>query len=697
MITVYNANNMAQQWFFKRAYAHLEAENLLLEASKNENKTFPNLESYFANIGNLINLRAEYALIPSDEEPFEIDANTRAIKIPNAFAKGVAVAGDDMSEVITFTIDRYFDYVDLAGTKICVQWEHMGKEGGKGISYISLIDLETVPGKIRFGWPLTDNLTKAGKVNFAVRFFVENTNMTEQDPSPFTYVLNTLPSTITILEGLNIVEPSFSEANIENEFLKFVRNSQNPALPKANSPFWNDKVGKDLKEQSPAAINPTTDTLTLEAQALVNGNGYIKYQWYFKDGVSGIVTPIAEGDERFTINNQVFREVEDTERKINEQYYVKVVDENDPEAEAYELYVNETLPTDGTKLYERFTTLKFNPTPEGGDDSFNDVTGTYWVAAENYVGADAILLDPAKPELGTIPSINYSTPANSSECIVPTPGVMELIAEPAETVFIEGGSVLLQITVNTDSSNPQRTFSWYRNTQSPDRVYTEVNLVDSGINKATLTLSDKELIPGWYYVDIDSRLNRRISNIKSTHPYRVVNKPVKPILDLEYAICKDFKERNAEELEEYFATEAIWKTLTEEKIESFAGQLIRLRINAKLTEDIAVEDMYKDGEVIDNLYTDGVTYEWYIITPDNSGKDSVGEKLDAESVAKYTDEFNNKFIKWGAALDKNYLDVVDTIDADTPAASFYCVVTNALGGKTAQFAHGDYEHIYAIY
>ena len=47
-------------------------------------------------------------------------ANTRNIKIPAAFNKGVAIAGDDMSEVITFTVDRYFDYVDLAGTKILV-------------------------------------------------------------------------------------------------------------------------------------------------------------------------------------------------------------------------------------------------------------------------------------------------------------------------------------------------------------------------------------------------------------------------------------------------------------------------------------------------------------------------------------------------------------------------------------------------
>ena len=156
MITVYNANNLAQQWFFQRAYAYLDVHGELKPELVNENKTFLSLESYFASIGTLISKRPEFALIPSDEEPFEINANTRTIKIPSSFAKGVAVAGDDMSEVITFTIDRYFDYVDLAGTEICVQWEIQGVDGGTGISYITLIDLETVPGKIRFGWPLTE-------------------------------------------------------------------------------------------------------------------------------------------------------------------------------------------------------------------------------------------------------------------------------------------------------------------------------------------------------------------------------------------------------------------------------------------------------------------------------------------------------------------------------------------------------------
>ena len=172
MITVFDSSNYAQQIFLNEAFAYLLKEKKdTLSAQELAAGKFLSLDSYFAHISDLISIQPNYVLIPSDETPFEIDANSRTIKVPGNFSKCAGVVGDNMCEIITFTIDRYFDYTDLANAQICIQWQ-AGDE--KGISQIGLRDYTTTSGKIRFGWPLTSNLTKkAGNITFAVRFYIE--------------------------------------------------------------------------------------------------------------------------------------------------------------------------------------------------------------------------------------------------------------------------------------------------------------------------------------------------------------------------------------------------------------------------------------------------------------------------------------------------------------------------------------------
>ena len=55
-----------------------------------------NLDAYFMSFETLLgelkeNELGPFVLLPLDEEPFEINANTREIKVPTAFKKGVAV------------------------------------------------------------------------------------------------------------------------------------------------------------------------------------------------------------------------------------------------------------------------------------------------------------------------------------------------------------------------------------------------------------------------------------------------------------------------------------------------------------------------------------------------------------------------------------------------------------------------------
>ena len=128
-----------------------------------ENLSITTLNQYYAYLEDIIALSSSedikryFTRLPLDEEFFEIDANTRNIKVPSSFARnGVGVQGDEMAEVIYFTIDRYFDAMDLYNTDIVIQWEAKDKnrQTVAGISPNYGKDIGTIPGKIIFGWPI---------------------------------------------------------------------------------------------------------------------------------------------------------------------------------------------------------------------------------------------------------------------------------------------------------------------------------------------------------------------------------------------------------------------------------------------------------------------------------------------------------------------------------------------------------------
>ena len=133
------------------------------------------LEEYFSWIRNLGNISKKYTVLPLDEDHFEINANTRAINIPASFKKnGVAVQGDDLAEVLYFKIDRYFDYMDLNNCDIYIQWETPKAADGTTIKSASpayIRDIESEPGKLIFGWALSDAITaNSGTLKFSLRF-----------------------------------------------------------------------------------------------------------------------------------------------------------------------------------------------------------------------------------------------------------------------------------------------------------------------------------------------------------------------------------------------------------------------------------------------------------------------------------------------------------------------------------------------
>lgn len=158
------------------------------------------------NIVNPIGLK--YAILPIDEEVFEIDANTRRIKVPESFEKnGIAVQGDQVAEVVYFKIARYFDFMDLNNTIIYIQYELA--DGTQEASLEWVRDIESEPDYLIFGWALDSRITKvSGKVKFSVRFVnlddPQDSNL--PDNIPYTYSLNTLETTVSVQPTLVLTE-----------------------------------------------------------------------------------------------------------------------------------------------------------------------------------------------------------------------------------------------------------------------------------------------------------------------------------------------------------------------------------------------------------------------------------------------------------------------------------------------------------
>ena len=106
MITILDQDKNFDKYnvIFRNAWKDLSDKGWLKPADAESNKTmFSDLAHYFAYIGDLASIDPIYLMLPIDEAPFEIDANTRTIKIPSDFAKCSGVQSDNYSEIVTFT------------------------------------------------------------------------------------------------------------------------------------------------------------------------------------------------------------------------------------------------------------------------------------------------------------------------------------------------------------------------------------------------------------------------------------------------------------------------------------------------------------------------------------------------------------------------------------------------------------------
>ena len=155
------------------------------------------------------------------EPVFDVDLNTREIKIPTQF-RNLAVYSDHKAETIWFVVNRYFDGVDLYHKRVAMQYVNaLGEEGldildtydfnDAGDGQIDVFDStkhqRIEKNELLIAWKLDYAVTKAsGPISFSIRFFEVDNNA----PSVLSYNLTTRPASVNILNGLYVTENATS-------------------------------------------------------------------------------------------------------------------------------------------------------------------------------------------------------------------------------------------------------------------------------------------------------------------------------------------------------------------------------------------------------------------------------------------------------------------------------------------------------
>lgn len=519
MIVSINKNNSDSYLnLFTDAYRFLKA----IDAKEGTNYVDPNKErfaslaEYYGHMADLFDTFAyQYVMTPLDEEPFRIDLNKREIKVPSSFNACASIQTDLLAETIVFTVDRYFDYMDLATTEIFVQW--ITPDGTHGATRVEMID-RTQGDILKFAWPLNDLITKMpGKVKFSVRFFRLDTAS-----DAVVYSLNTSDAEITIKPALQPNGPSIVERPVgDNSFKKAIINSyySDEGIPQPITPNYQEP-GSDitinpenleiLEEDDNNIINNVKvvglkdDSVTLYAQAIVPDAGEITYEWYFKPVDAEVAHPCAAfpGEDGatapFGVSEDAYIAVSEEDAKVkvpHVRYYVK-------KENSYELYTG-SFPATET-LYTRFAAYTV------AEDV--DITGKYHVRAYNNVSTNN----------GVIRSATY---AASSDCLLPPPKDVVIDENLRDGVILKDDKADLALALAADEYNPAITYEWRSSAVSADAALDKETEAVAVTTDAAFTAT----APGWYSARAIATLNRKVKDLFS-NVCKVTHKPLPPVV-----------------------------------------------------------------------------------------------------------------------------------------------------------------------
>lgn len=206
-----------------------------------------------------------HTTLPATEPRFHVDLDTRTITIPDEF-KFLATKKETKAETIYFVCDRYFDDIDLF-TKTCVvQWINTdGSTTNRGLYPVTELDVDSIDGKIVFGWQIQSESTQIpGKIEFAITFYKIGED--ELGENVFKYNLTTLATSSLILDTLDVwgstTTPSMMPTELQvwlnqvNSIAKEANDNNNDT--KAKIKEFNDAYPSKLDEINTLTTNSKT-------------------------------------------------------------------------------------------------------------------------------------------------------------------------------------------------------------------------------------------------------------------------------------------------------------------------------------------------------------------------------------------------------------------------------------------------------
>ena len=393
------------------------------------------LEEYFSWIRNLGNISKKYTVLPLDEDHFEINANTRAINIPASFKKnGVAVQGDDLAEVLYFKIDRYFDYMDLNNCDIYIQWETPKAADGTTIKSASpayIRDIESEPGKLIFGWALSDAITaNSGTLKFSVRFFQweDPENVKAGGDKIIAYSFSTLTAQVLIQPSINFnpEKDEYMVDDVANRLLERLENSQVVGGYAAAVPdFVVDLVENPQTNKPGYDLNPDTNEFELLVQAFSSDTGAISYTWKRQALNEDNTTT----DTLIDTIPSITAFIEGDKNNMNKSYVYYMYLGDDKYTALNRALTQEELNDDDFKVYLKQSKC------------IADRDGVYWAHAENRI-------------------TNSSASRDSTKAAFLRPTYVDIKTQPEDKGILGETGYTLKVEVN--NTDGELTYQWYR-------------------------------------------------------------------------------------------------------------------------------------------------------------------------------------------------------------------------------------------
>lgn len=466
---------------YTNAYASLFATASQALKITEPDKYISSLNEYFSVIEDLANEDPKFTMLPLDEEPFFIDANSRVINPSPSFPRNVVgVKGDQVAEIIYFKINRYFDATDLAEQDIYIEWENAKKEPGLSREYVR--DITSDPDYIIFGWPLALQITEyAGTVKYAIRFY--KLKDLQDGTKEIVYSFSTQPSTIVINDTMNFDIKSDSIQRLDDDLLDMIKDRfQNSKKDNVDTDvpapiFSLNLVPGEYDIYNDDGYDQNSNSYALKAQAI---GGNITYTLKKSNPGSAVWTPL----DKSTIKEEYFLTT-DTERNPAKIYYTRVETNG---VYAYPVYESTFDAESNGNIYEKYCV------------AFVSAPGEYLIEAKNRSGISSASLD-------------------SNHVIFPQPEAPVIKTGPLARLLDDEGKVTLEVEYKDGYHQPigECTYNWLdKNGTIPDAVGNSYSVV-----------TDAE--ESFYYVTVTNRRNNA-SAFSEQAIYRVTKPAQTPVI-----------------------------------------------------------------------------------------------------------------------------------------------------------------------